>query len=344
MNRAEASRWLEAAWYGRSPLTALLVPLSVVYGLVVRTKRRLYLAGWRHGVELPVPVIVVGNLTAGGTGKTPVVDWLATALRDAGWHPGIVSRGYAGRSQREPCRVRPDQGADEVGDEALLLARRTGLPVCVCVDRVAAARCAIDAGADVVIADDGLQHYRLGRDIEIAVVDGERRMGNGHLLPAGPLREPLSRLAAVDWVLVNGGQAVGGEDAFQLTATRLERLDGAVRLPAGALAGRRVRMVAGIGNPHRFRRQLEALGMQVEEVPVADHGLVAPEVLHAAPVPVVMTEKDAVKYPPLPGADVWVMPVQLQAPPGLAAKIVQRVADIAARKRRSPAAMDEGPQ
>jgi len=199
-------RWLERIWYGLTPWHVVLLPVSILFGLVAALRRVLYRAGLLRAIRLPVPVIVVGNISVGGTGKTPLVLWLADFLRQQGYHPGIVSRGYGGGTQGAVAvDVRSDPAV--VGDEPSLLARKSGCPVWVGRDRAAAGNALLRAHpeCDVLLSDDGLQHYRLGRDLEIVVVDGERKFGNGLLLPAGPLREGISRLGSVDAVVVNGG-------------------------------------------------------------------------------------------------------------------------------------------
>lgn len=208
MIRARIARWLEDAWYGEMYLSALIMPLSLLYLDAIRLRRWLYKIGFKASTRLPVPVIVVGNLTVGGTGKTPLVLWLAQLLSENGYRPGIVSRGYAGKAEPAPVIVRSDSNPAEVGDEALLLAQRSSCPVAVNPNRPAAAQLLLERFAcDVIICDDGLQHYALQRDIEIAVVDGRRRFGNGYCLPAGPLREPQTRLREVDFIVSNGEAA-----------------------------------------------------------------------------------------------------------------------------------------
>jgi len=201
MDRGEMSlhRLASRLWYGRHPLSYLLLPLSWLYRAWIFLRRLLYLSGILAVREVPVPVIVVGNLTVGGTGKTPLVIWLAAFLKKQGYHPGIISRGYKGLEARAPQQVQPDSKPEAVGDEALLIARRSAVPVFVSTKRHLAARALLaHKQCDVLICDDGLQDYGLKRDIEIVVIDGERRFGNRRCLPAGPLREPLGRLAAFD--------------------------------------------------------------------------------------------------------------------------------------------------
>jgi tetraacyldisaccharide 4'-kinase len=313
------ARPLERIWYGGSPLAWLLQPAAWLFGIGVSTRRRLYHTGWLRRERLPVPVIAVGNITVGGAGKTPIVDWLVRRLCAEGVRPGIVSRGFGGRSHRTPVRVTPDSLAEEVGDEPLLLARRTGVPVAVCVHRVLAARMLVDAGVDAIVADDGMQHYALYRDLEIIVLDGERQLGNGRLLPAGPLREPPARLRDAAIVLANGGSPDLPWPRFVLELSDAIPLAGGEPKPLVAFAARPAWAVAGIGNPGRFHAELRRRGIEVHAADVADHGWVDVTRLrrqHAWPV--LMTEKDAVKYPHCTEPDVWYVPaeVEMQGPAG----------------------------
>lgn len=310
MMRSELARALERSWYEQSSPNWLLRPLAALYGAAVRGRRWAFQRGWLDSQSIGVPVIVVGNITAGGTGKTPLVEWVARRLMQQGRHPGIVSRGYGSSAGRGPRQVHPDDDAAQVGDEPLLLARRIGLPVCVGIDRVAAAKALVIAGADCVIADDGLQHYRLARHLEIAVLDARRLTGNGWPLPAGPLREPLARLDSVDLVLVNGDLQPDRWLGFELVPDELTHLgDGRTR-PLTDLAGRRAWAVAGIGNPDRFYASLRRAGIDCVPVPVADHGQVdLAAILAREDLPVLMTEKDAVKYPASTALDAWYLPV-----------------------------------
>jgi tetraacyldisaccharide 4'-kinase len=330
MKRPEPGRGLEgsleALWYGKSRLTWLLLPFSGLFSIVVWIRRRAYQAGWFRVQRLSVPVIVVGNLTAGGTGKTPVTGWLVELCRSAGWRPGIVSRGYGGQPFLEPRLVSTGDDALVVGDEPLLLRRQTGAPVCIHRDRVAAGQRLVAEGVNLIIADDGLQHYRLHRDLEVAVIDGERRLGNGFLLPAGPLREPAGRLRDVDLVLVNGGPAQAGEFSLVSRISGLRALDGSARCSVDDLRGLKVRTVAGIGNPARFHAQLAAAGLLVQVIPVPDHGRVdLAGLMRESNVPIVMTEKDAVKYRPVSGCPVWVATLELSVPPEVGAQVLERL-------------------
>lgn len=336
MSSGRLARLAERVWYGQR-VPFVLRPLAWVFGCLVRLRR----TAWRRGAWQPrrvgVPVIVVGNITVGGTGKTPVVAWLAMALVAAGYRPGIVSRGYGGSLRRGTHLVNQDDPASLTGDEPLLLRRTTGLPVCVGRDRAAAAARLTAAGVNIVIADDGLQHMALARDLEIVVLDGERMLGNGALLPAGPLREPASRLADVDFVLVNGGQQLpAGAHRVQVRAAGLVSPDGSLRQPLTALAGRRARVLAGIGNPARVYRQLQAAGIEVLPLPVGDHGRVSEAELAAEPeLPLLMTAKDAIKYRDLPVGHAWVLEAALDVSPALQDAVLARVATIAATCTRT---------
>jgi len=340
MKRPEPGRGLEARlealWYGKSPLAWLLLPVAALFRLVVFLRRHAYRSGWLRVHRIAVPVIVVGNITVGGTGKTPVVAWLARFCRAAGYRPGIVSRGYGGRPTGEPRLVLPTDTADDVGDEPLLLRRLTDVPVCISPDRVAAGRRLLDEGVTLIIADDGLQHLRLHRDLEIAVVDGDRRLGNGCMLPAGPLREPASRLSDVDLVLVNGGPAAGpGHIEFQPVISRLRALNGSADRALEEFRGQRVRAVAGIGNPARFYAQLAKAGLDVQPVPVPDHGRVdLPALCVESEIPIIMTEKDAVKYAPDISFPVWVAQLETVVPPEVGARVLERLSNLIASGQR----------
>ncbi len=320
MGLAPLASWLQAIWYRASPPPGPLRLCALQFALIVRVRRRAYAHGWLRSYHMACPVIVVGNLTVGGSGKTPLVIWLVAQLRSAGLTPGVVLRGYGGSATRHgrPQRVQPHSDVKVVGDEALLLRQRTGVPVAVCRDRVRAARLLASEGVDLIVSDDGLQHLALARSFEIAVVDGERGLGNGHLLPAGPLREPLERLAQVDAVVINGEGRLpaGAADGDRVFSMRLEgqRLfaltGGAAPMALSTLAGRRVHAVAGIGHPQRFFAQLRAAGLDVTEHPYPDHhNYGASELTFDDELPVLMTEKDAVKCRALAGPKHWYLPV-----------------------------------
>jgi tetraacyldisaccharide 4'-kinase len=307
--RSALERALTALWYRDTRPPALLRGLARIYAAEAQRRAR---AATR--VRVGRPVLVVGNLTVGGTGKTPLVIALALLARDMGLRPGVVSRGYGGRRQAQPLSVEPDSRALEVGDEPLLIARRTGVPVMVHASRVLAAQALIARGdIDLVIADDGLQHHALARDGEICVVDGQRGFGNGYLLPAGPLREPLSRLQRCDLVVVNGDGAAPAHPRvlrMQLQAGQLRSIDGHGSRDLDSFSGQTVHAVAGIGNPQRFFATLRAAGLLVVPHAFPDHYALGSSDLHFGDgAPVLLTEKDAVKLGSTAAVNVWQMPV-----------------------------------
>jgi tetraacyldisaccharide 4'-kinase len=305
--------WLNRIWYERAAPPWWLLPLSVAYGAVSGARRYAYARHWRGSTRLSRPVVIVGNLSVGGTGKTPLVCWLVERLGERGRKPGVVTRGYGGSSSA----VRMVEAADDpllVGDESILLARRTGVPVAIGRDRPAAAQLLVGAGCDVIVSDDGLQHYALARDCEVVVIDGDRRFGNGWLLPAGPLRETRSRLAQVDAVVVNGGRALReGAISMRLEATGAVAVDGHCVVALQDFAGKTVHAIAGIGNPERFFNMLRAYGIEVIGSPLPDHARISSEdIMFADDRPVLMTEKDAVKCAGLTDRRHWYVPVNAQ--------------------------------
>jgi tetraacyldisaccharide 4'-kinase len=322
---------LADSWYRRSPWLLLLAPLSLLFRLAVLCRLLMYRAGLLASHRLPVPVIVVGNLAVGGTGKTPLVGWLAEHATRAGRQPGIVARGYGGDAVHWPQQVRPDSDPAVVGDEAVLLAGKTGCPMAVGPDRVAAARALLEhSQCDMVLSDDGLQHYALQRDIEIAVIDGVRRFGNGLCLPAGPLREPVKRLARVDLVVVNG-LGNRGEYPMTMRLTRVRSLnDPGEERELRSLHGTSVHAVAGIGNPGRFFSALREAGLRVEEHAFPDHHVFVPKDLQFGDDrPVVMTEKDAVKCRDLVVDNCWFAPVTIDLPQEFSDRFDELLAAIA---------------
>lgn len=343
---------LTDAWQRRGPLAWILAPLSALHYLVYRMRRAAYVAGVLRVSRLDVPVIVVGNVYVGGTGKTPLTIALARALAARGWRPGIVSRGYGARASA-PRLIASDDLARSVGDEPLLMARATGVPVAVARRRAAAGRLlrAAHPECDVLLADDGLQHWALARDLEIAVLD-ERGVGNGWLLPAGPLREPPGRLAQVDALVCNGDVPAVPADVPRYAmhasiAVALPLVGDAATLTLAALAQRqrqqnlRLLAAAGIGMPDRFFAMLRAAGLAIHEMPLADHyafddnpfaGLAADLIL--------ITEKDAVKCRANPAlaADrrVHVVPLATTIDPSLVEAVLARLAEASGRTVRGP--------
>jgi len=314
-------RWLTRVWYGGGGAGAALAPLAWLYAGVAGVRRSAYARGWLRTQATGSPVAVVGNLTVGGTGKTPLTLWLAGALAAQGIAVGIVSRGY-GAASGAVRRVHADDDWREVGDEPVLLAARTGAPVVVAHDRVAAAREATRLGAELILSDDGLQHLRMARACELIVIDGARGFGNGRLLPAGPLREHPERLARADAIILNGTPSA----ALLKEVRRLARgpvvqmrLEPAAArsitrpssvLPLAELRGRRVHGVAGIGHPQRFFRELAAADIDVIEHAFADHhAFSAAELAFEDELPILMTEKDAVRCRALATGRMWYVPV-----------------------------------
>jgi len=326
-----ARRLVERVWYGSGAAAVPLLPLAGLFWLVATLRRLAFRAGLLGAARLPVPVIVVGNLTAGGAGKTPLVIWLAHHLRRRGVRPGILSRGYRGTARTFPAAVTAETDPTLVGDEPVLIAQRTGCPVVVDPDRVRGGRWLLaQQPCDLLIADDGLQHYRLARDLEIVVVDGERRFGNGLPLPAGPLREGVGRLRSVDLVVCNGGTPAPGEHAMTLRPSDLESLgQPALRQRLTDWRGERVHAVAGIGNPERFFATLRALGLEVEPLPFPDHhAYTAADIDPPGDRPVLMTEKDAVKCRPFAGPRHWVVPVDAVPDDAFVARLDTRLAEL----------------
>lgn len=322
-------------WHARRLPARLLLPLAGVFSTLAWLRRALYRWGLLRCERLPVPVLVVGNIAVGGSGKTPVVDWLVRQLRAQGYRPGIVSRGYgSGVKGVVVLPVEPD--AATFGDEPVLLARLTGCPVAIGADRPAAAHALLAAHpeCDVIVSDDGMQHYRLARDLEIAVVD-EATLGNRYRLPAGPLREPLSRLREVDLVIAHGSLApetaahlpVAGCFGMRLVGEQFVSLgEAGVRCGADHFAGRRVHAVAGIGRPERFFEHLRGLGLDLVPHPFPDHHPFVPGDLDFAPgEPKVLTSKDAVKCASFAPAETWEFPVSAHIDAGAAEIIVEKL-------------------
>jgi tetraacyldisaccharide 4'-kinase len=323
---------LESAWYGNGPVPWWAWPLATLYGAAIRLRSGLYRAGWLTSVRLPVPVLVIGNLSVGGTGKTPLTLAVVEALRSRGYSPGVVSRGYGG-SQRDPLLLGDTPDPACVGDEPCLI-RSSGVPVAVGRNRPAAAQLLLDVGCNVLIADDGLQHYALARDVEICVIDGVRRFGNGRLLPAGPLREPLSRLQRVDLRVCNGGIAADGEYPMQLRGGEVVALCDGQQQSLASFRGQRAHAVAAIGNPQRFFASLRAAGIELIEHAFADHHAFAPADLNFNDdLPVLMTDKDAVKCQRFARPHWWRVPVQADLPTSFHDALAARFAAVS----RAPA-------
>ena len=330
-----AYRWIHRVWYEDAPFGWVLFPPSLLYRALMTLRSFLYRCKLIRTHKAAVPVIVVGNITAGGTGKTPVVIWLVNELRAKGFVPGIVSRGYGGSKSSAAMRVDVDSDAAVVGDEPVLLARRGQCPVAVGSDRVKAAAMLVYDGVDVIVADDGLQHLRLQRDYEICVIDGARGLGNRLLLPAGPLRELPSRLEEVDQVLVNGSIENAGPDvttaeqnamSFELRASDAVRLNGSLARPLERFSDTTVHAVAGIGNPQRFFDLLRSYGIQVIEHSFSDHAPIPKaELEYRDDFEVFMTEKDAVKLGRKLADKFWYIPVDLYMDSVNSAPLIEQI-------------------
>ncbi|GEM74881.1 tetraacyldisaccharide 4'-kinase [Vibrio sagamiensis] len=327
---------IEKIWFEHPPwvwlLWPLLWPLSYLFGVISGYKRRQYQKGDKAVYRAPVPVVVVGNITAGGNGKTPVVVWLVEQLQQLGYKPGVVSRGYGAKAPSYPLVLNPDTPARHCGDEPKLIHRRTGAPVAVDPNRSNAVRALVKLGVDVIITDDGLQHYALARDIELVVVDGHRRFGNEKLIPLGPLRENTARLNEVDFIITNGSQALQGEMPMVLQPSRAINLKTKQQVDVASL--KELVAFAGIGHPPRFFKTLSQMGADVKVVKgFADHQEFDPKELHALAqqgANVIMTEKDAVKCDQYAQDNWWYLPVSAQFNSADAEKILERIKEVKA--------------
>ena len=343
MNKLQT--WVEKNWYAATPSgLKLLAPLEKLYLKLFNKNQQAYLSGKKQAVHPGVPVIVVGNIHVGGSGKSPLVAALAKHFKKLGYQPGIVSRGYGGKAKSYPQRVTTYSDPKEVGDEPLMLAQQTNLPVAVDPNRLAAAELLIkEEGCDLIIADDGLQHLKLARDIEIVVVDSARGFGNQHCLPVGPLREPINRLVSVDWLVLQGlkpEQALPQQIAalipvlknapqgYQLEFTGWRRGDGHWQKDCPFKEGEAVNALAGIGNPQRFFNQLGELGLKVTGHSLADHAQLSEQHLKFSKKnPLVITAKDAVKLQQWLTNQHWVAEVTAELPETFLCKLQEQVAD-----------------
>ncbi len=310
------SRWFQDAWYDEMYISSAFMPISMIYDDIVRFRSFLYRIGLFRKHKLPVPVIIVGNITVGGTGKTPLVLYLVRLLREEGYKPGIISRGYGGDSEKWPLLVDRQTKAELVGDEAVLMANRSDCPIAVGPKRYESAKLLLEnSDCNIIISDDGLQHYALARDIEIAVIDGKRRFGNGYMLPCGPLREPISRLQKVDLIIVNGADEEYEENEFSMGVdgdvainliTKEEKL-------LSDFSDSGYHALAGIGNPKRFFDLLEKKGLTAEAHAFPDHHLFSrDDISFEDGHTVFMTEKDAVKCYDFATEKHWYVPITAQ--------------------------------
>ncbi|MEM7082737.1 MAG: tetraacyldisaccharide 4'-kinase [Pseudomonadota bacterium] len=322
--RTTLERWLHAVWYNNAPSGHLLRPLSWLYGFIIRLRRRVYRWSMKSRYRAGVPVVVVGNLTVGGAGKTPFVVWLVKQCQRQGIQPGVATRGYGARDET-PRLLAAGDNATSAGDEAMLLSRAVAAPIALAPRRADAVAILEAQGVELVVCDDGLQHYGLDRDLEICIVDVERRFGNKRLLPAGPLREPLSRLDEVDEVVWHRQSLQDGE-GMALGNPRLRHLLTGDHVSLDALPSQRVHAVAGIGHPERFFSSLESHGLDVVSHPFADHYAFTPDSLtFGDDLPILMTEKDAVKCAAFADSRMYSVMVDTLVSESLSTSIMQSV-------------------
>ena len=327
---------VEKIWFENHPLKyllwPLLWPLSLLFGAISKSKRQQYQSGKKRAYKAPVPVVVVGNITAGGNGKTPVVVWLVEQLQQLGFKPGVVSRGYGAKAPHYPLILDDNTPAKHCGDEPKLIYRRTGAPVAVDPVRANAVKALLETGVDIIITDDGLQHYALDRDIELVIVDGNRRFGNESLIPLGPLREGVERLAEVDFIITNGGQAQQGEMPMSLAPSKAINLKTKQQVEVSEL--RDLVAFAGIGHPPRFFNTLNAMNADVKVTKgFADHQDFDQQELQALAqqgANVIMTEKDAVKCDSYAQDTWWYLPVSAQFESNDAERILNRIKEVKA--------------
>ncbi|CAM3558881.1 tetraacyldisaccharide 4'-kinase [Vibrio aerogenes] len=322
--------WFSDHWV-RWLLAPVLWPLSIVYKYVSEARKQAYHSGNKPVYRAPVPVVVVGNITAGGNGKTPVVVWLVEKLLQYGMKPGVVSRGYGGKSSVYPLLLSEKASVEACGDEPMLIYQRTGVPVAVDPVRASAVQALLNEGVDIIITDDGLQHYALARDIEIVVVDGQRRFGNGRYIPYGPMRESLSRLKTVDFVINNGGQISDNEIGMTLTPQMAVNLADNRTISVDHLT--KPVAFAGIGNPSRFFETLGRLGVSlVDSKSFSDHQEFDFEDLEAfcsSGDHVIMTEKDAVKCRAFARGNWWYLPVSATFQSADEQKVIELIKKVA---------------
>ena len=309
-----STEFINQLWYGKHPLSFVLAPIGWIYRFLMSVRRIAYQAGLLPVKRVDVPVIIVGNITVGGTGKTPLVIWIAEYLKQNNFRPGIVSRGYGGKATHWPQQVRPDSDPVMVGDEPIVIARHTGCPVAASPDRYTAVEQLLKhQDCNIIVCDDGLQHHALGRDIEIAVIDSIRRFGNGRCLPAGPLRESVSRLKTVDMIVSNGNPG-HGEYPMEYVAKSLCSLSNPDKeISPESFRDKTVHAVAGIGYPAKFFSMLRACGMNLIKHEYPDHyQFRKQDIQFGDGLPVVMTEKDAVKCMSFADEDHWYLAIDVR--------------------------------
>jgi tetraacyldisaccharide 4'-kinase len=325
-----SKEFIEKIWYSSHPLAIALLPLSWIYSLIIMLRRLCYQSGLIAVNQIDAPVIIVGNIAVGGTGKTPLVIWLAEYFKGKGFRPGIISRGYGGKFSGKSQQVRPDSNPTLVGDEPVLISKRTNCPVAIAVQRRKAAEELIEhCGCNLILCDDGMQHYSLGRDLEIAVIDGQRRFGNGHCLPAGPLREPITRLKTVDFVV---SKYTAGRHEYKMEYTYGDLVwlkDPSRTMPVSELNGQSVHAISGIGNPNRYYSYLRNNKLHIINHEFPDHHPFTKEdVTFHDSLPVVMTEKDAVKCTDYATEHHWYLPITAVLPESFTYRLEALMKDI----------------
>jgi tetraacyldisaccharide 4'-kinase len=319
--------WLIERWYKPHLIRWLLSPLSGLYRLVSFVRKQCYFLGIFKQHRLPVPVIIIGNISVGGTGKTPFVIYLTQQLQQQGFKPGVISRGYGGHSAHYPIAVSNNSDPAIVGDEPVIIARQTNCPVVVSPTRVEAASYLLEQyDCDLIISDDGLQHYAIARNLEIVIVDAQRQFGNQYCLPAGPLREPLSRLQGVDFIVYNGGSDDTKFNMTLSTGSAVNLTDPNVTKNITDFQGQKVHTIAGIGHPKRFFNQLAQLGIYIIPHKFADHhAFIKQDLEFNDNKTILMTEKDAVKCQPFATNDMWFIPVEATVSGNLDQLIIQKL-------------------
>lgn len=320
---------INETWYSNTTLTQVLRPLSLLFCGIVAVRKALYSLKILKQIKLDVPVIVVGNITVGGTGKTPLVIWIAKFLKESGFTPGIISRGYMGKAKSWPQQVRPDSDPVIVGDEAILISRQAQCPMAVGPDRVEAGQALLKySNCDIIISDDGLQHYALQRTIEVVVIDGVRRFGNGFCLPAGPLREAVNRIDKADFIVTNG-IASAGEFAMRYSGKELVNLlEPDSKLMLSDLKDKRVHAVSAIGNPQRFFDYLRSQGLDIIEHSFPDHYMyVQNDITFDDGLVVLMTEKDAVKCQRYKVKDCWYLPIDVEMKKEFGLRLLNKIGE-----------------
>jgi len=321
-------KFLNSIWYEGLRPPIILRMLSIIFRFIVYLRKTLYEAGFLRVIDIGIPVIIVGNISIGGTGKTPVTLWLSEELRKKNQKVGIISRGYKGKNKRqEPIIINSDHSAAEYGDEAVYLAQESNAMICVCTNKVKAAKLLKEKGVDIIISDDGLQHYALGRDIEILIIDSNRLFGNALMLPAGPLREDIERIASVDLIMVNGSKILTKDEPlltnnpieyFTIENEEVREVNSNQIRSIIDFADTEVQVLAGIGNPERIYSELKKKGLHIIPIMAEDHELIDLDTIEKeATIPIFITPKDYVKYQGKMRDNTWLLNPKIRIKEGL---------------------------